>query len=95
MRKHLLVVGFAVLFLGLALPGAGAAERGKVMADSGANFETFTNEDLLEVESMGPRVKLRPGESAELVENWELLGGLPAAANETEAETQIAPRLAK
>ncbi len=36
-------------------------EEGKHYPDHGCNFETFSNEDMLEVESMGPMIKLAPG----------------------------------
>jgi len=41
--------------------------------DGGVNFETFSNEDMLEVETLGPLEELGPGDaSAELVEEWTL-----------------------
>lgn len=46
--------------------------------DRGCNFETFTNEDILEVESLSPLTKLKPGGVLEAVEEWELFTGLPA-----------------
>ena len=45
--------------------------------DMGCNFETFTKEDMLEVECLGPKVRLAPGESTELKETWSLLEGNP------------------
>lgn len=41
--------------------------------DMGCNFETFTNAEMLEVESVGPEVTLAPGESTELRESWNLV----------------------
>ena len=40
--------------------------------DFGCNFETFTNEEMLEVEALGPLVRLDPGEATEHTEYWEL-----------------------
>jgi hypothetical protein len=40
--------------------------------DGGCNYETFTNQDFLEMESLGPVVRLAPGAKTELVERWEL-----------------------
>lgn len=40
--------------------------------DLGVNFETFTNESMLEVETLGPMSWLLPGESVEHAEIWEL-----------------------
>jgi hypothetical protein len=40
--------------------------------DGGCNFETFTNQEFLEMESLGPLVRLAPGAKVEHVEHWEL-----------------------
>jgi len=40
--------------------------------DGGCNFETFTNSDMLEIESLGPLVTLQPGESTFHDETWYL-----------------------
>lgn len=68
-------------------------EEGKTYPDNGCNFETFTNEDMLEVESLGPLVKLAPGKSVELVEHWELIGGIEDFRNEDEIDQKILPRV--
>jgi hypothetical protein len=47
-------------------------EAGKNYPDNGCNFATFTNQEMLEIESLGPLVKLAPGKSVELIERWEL-----------------------
>ena len=41
--------------------------------DFGCNFESFTNQDFLEVESLGPQLTLAPGETTELWETWYLV----------------------
>jgi hypothetical protein len=41
--------------------------------DGGCNFETFSNTKMLEVESLGPLLRLAPGASAEHTERWILL----------------------
>lgn len=40
--------------------------------DGGCNFETFTNTEMLEIESLGPLVTLNPGESTSHEERWHL-----------------------
>ncbi len=45
--------------------------------DRGCNFETFANEDLVEIETLGPLTKLRPGGVLEAVEEWELFTDIP------------------
>lgn len=41
--------------------------------DMGCNFETFTREDMLEVEALAPLATLKSGESTTLDETWYLL----------------------
>jgi hypothetical protein len=41
-------------------------------ADGGCNFETFTDSEMLEIESLGPLVTLQPGESTNHHETWHL-----------------------
>ncbi|HEY5770569.1 MAG TPA: hypothetical protein VIS71_12060 [Terrimicrobium sp.] len=40
--------------------------------DGGCNFETFTNSEMLEIESLGPLVTLPPGATANHHEAWHL-----------------------
>jgi hypothetical protein len=47
-------------------------QPGAAYPDGGCNFETFTNEDMLEMESLGPLVTLAPGQSVEHQERWAL-----------------------
>jgi hypothetical protein len=44
--------------------------------DFGSSFETFTNNDFLELETLGPLKRVLPGKSAELVERWSLHRGI-------------------
>jgi len=44
----------------------------KTYPDFGASFETFTNNEFLEIESLGPLNNIAPGQTAELVEQWGL-----------------------
>jgi hypothetical protein len=52
--------------------------EGTTYPDFGCNFETFTNEEMLEVEALGPLAELAPGHATEHTEQWELFGGVPA-----------------
>jgi hypothetical protein len=61
--------------------------------DNGVNFETFTNEDMLEIESLGPMTTLSPGKTVEHTETWELFGSVGAAKTEAEIEAKVAPML--
>lgn len=49
-----------------------------VHPDRNSALELFANEEILEVETLGPLTKLKPGGTLEVVEEWELFTGLPA-----------------
>lgn len=66
---------------------------GQAYPDGGVNYETFTNEDMLEMESLGPLTKLAPGRSAEHTETWELFGGIGDAKGEAAIEEKVVPKL--
>src|SRR5215472_13200384 len=48
------------------------ADPKRTYPDLGASFETFTNADFLEQETLGPMTKLAPGASLEHTERWTL-----------------------
>jgi hypothetical protein len=68
-------------------------QPGQQYPDYGCNFETFTNEDMLEVESLGPMTKLEPGSSVEHREVWELHKDVPNVTDEASVEKSILPRM--
>jgi hypothetical protein len=47
-------------------------DPGKTYPDFGCSFETFTNNDFLEMETLGPLTKVLPGHTVEQVERWGL-----------------------
>lgn len=47
-------------------------EEGATYPDFGCNFETFSNEQMLEIESLSPLANLGPGESVGHEEKWNL-----------------------
>jgi hypothetical protein len=59
--------------------------EGGVYPDGGVNFETFTNEDMLEIETLGPVYRVNRGRVAEHTERWELL----TVKDRNEAETRL------
>lgn len=59
-----------------------------IYPDHGCNFETFTNARMLELESLGPLINLRPKKSVEHVERWELHDGL-VSLDPADPEAQI------
>ena len=62
----------AYLLNGEAFVKRGKADPTKVYPDFGSSFETFTNNEFLEVETLGPIAKLQPGQAVELTETWGL-----------------------
>ena len=67
--------------------------EGAVYPDGGVNFETFSNEDMLEVETLGPLVTLKPGRSIKHVETWQLLKNVPRIRTEADADRWLKKRL--
>ena len=48
------------------------ASSGEAYPDFGCSFETFTNSEFLEIETLGPLTKVPPGKTIEQVEHWSL-----------------------
>jgi len=48
------------------------AQDARKQPDFGCSFETFTNEQFLELETLGPLANVRPGASVEHTEHWSL-----------------------
>ena len=61
--------------------------------DFGCNFETYTNKDMLEVETLGPLTKLEPGASVEHTERWALFKGVPEPRSDDDVEKHVAPKV--
>lgn len=53
--------------------------------DRGANVEAFTNEHMLELETLGPMTVLQPGQSVEHTEIWELVPAVSGMDTEMHA----------
>ena len=56
------------------------ANSGETYPDFGCSFETFTNNEFLELETLGPLTKLPPGKTAEQAEHWSLHRGVKLMA---------------
>ena len=65
--------------------------EGALYPDRGTRYQTFSNEDMLEMETVGELVRLAPYETAELRETWELFTGVAPVANEADADRVILP----
>ncbi|MBL8131411.1 MAG: hypothetical protein JNL42_06105 [Anaerolineae bacterium] len=68
-------------------------KAGATYPDYGSNCEVFTNDVMLEVESLGPLAAVAPGATVEHVEDWLLFGDASAPARDIDVETQIMPRV--
>lgn len=66
-------------------------KKGAAYPDGGVNFETFANERILELESLGPLVTLRPGQIAEHAETWTLHREVKAFRTEADIDKYVAP----
>ena len=65
--------------------------EGATYPDRGTRYQTFSNEDMLEMETVGELVTLAPGQSAELRESWELFTGVEPVTGESDADRVILP----
>jgi hypothetical protein len=63
--------------------------------DWGCSVETFTNEDMLELETVAPLAKLGPGCCVEHTENWFLFKDVPAPSTDEDVDRDILPRVAE
>jgi hypothetical protein len=59
--------------------------------DLGSSVEVFTNDYMLEVESLSPITELAPGASVEHVEDWFLFKGPEAPENDADVEKGVLP----
>lgn len=60
--------------------------------DYGCSFETFTNDELLELETLGPLARVAPGEWIEHEEKWGLYrNAAPAPMTDEALDAAIAP----
>jgi hypothetical protein len=66
----------------------------KTYTDFGCSFETFTNNEFLEIETLGPMTRLQPGQSVEHIERWGLFRNIkPAALSDDQLTRALAPIL--
>lgn len=72
------------------------ADPTKPYPDMGASYETFTNEDFLEIETLGPLETVHPGKTIQHIERWKL--ARPAsigAISDEELDRVVLPLLDK
>jgi len=64
-----------------------------IYPDMGVNFETFTNETMLELESLGPIQSIPPKGQIDHMENWTLIDDVPTPGSESEVIENLEPLL--
>lgn len=74
--KHLFVKTFS--------PGVGAS-----YPDLGASVELYTDANILELETLGPLMRLEPQETAEHVETWQLFDDVPEPTSDDVIEKHL------
>jgi hypothetical protein len=62
----------AYILNGEAFVKRAQADSSKTYPDFGCSFETFTNNEFLEVETVGALAKVQPGQSVQQIEHWAL-----------------------
>ncbi len=67
--------------------------QGATYPDFGCSVETFTNADMLEVETVAPLVKLEPDQMVEHVEHWFLFDGVASPANDADIDKNVLPKV--
>ena len=67
----------------------------KTYPDLGCSFETFTNDQFVEIETLGPITKAFPGQTVEQVEHWALFHDVKIAAITDEDLDRVLVPLAK
>jgi hypothetical protein len=84
----------AYLLNGEAFVKRTSANPASTYTDFGCSFETFTNNEFLEMETLGPMTKVQPGQTVEHVERWGLFKNVkPSALTDDELTRAIAPLL--
>lgn len=70
------------------------ADRSKTYPDFGCSFETFTNAEMLEIETLGPLAKVEAGATVEHTERWSLHKGIRIAEwTDAELDRVVGARL--
>jgi hypothetical protein len=70
-----------------------AYREGAGYPDFGCSVETFTNADMLELETLGPMTTLAPGATVEHVEDWFLFDGVGEPRNDADIDKNILPKI--
>jgi len=61
--------------------------------DMGSVVETFTNNEMIELETLGPLVLLEPDESVQHIENWHLFGDVSTPVSDADVDANVFPKV--
>lgn len=61
--------------------------------DFGSSAETFTNADMIELETLSPLSTIKPGESIQHVERWYLFRDVPPPRNDSDVDGYVLPKV--
>lgn len=67
--------------------------KGAMYPDFGCSVETFTNADMLELETLGPLMRIEPGSKLDHTEYWALFKGVTVGADEASIDAEVLPRV--
>ncbi len=68
-------------------------QQGATYPDLGCTVETFTNDFMLELETLGPLQSIPPGGSIEHVEDWYLFPDVSTPTNDSDVDEHILPHV--
>lgn len=67
--------------------------QGARYPDFGCSVETFTNAEMIELETLGPLTLVNPGAVVEHVEHWFLFREVPVPKNDAEVDKNVLPKV--
>ncbi len=67
--------------------------EGATYPDWGCSLETFTNDEMIELESLGPMMIVQPNEAVEHVEDWYLFDGVAVPRNDADVDREVMPKI--
>jgi hypothetical protein len=68
-------------------------KKDKTYPDGGCNLETFASPDMLDIETLGPLVKLAPGAVIEHRETWDLISGVGSYVHQAEIDKVVVSKI--
>ena len=79
-NSHLLVITFDYM-------------EGAQYPDLGCSVETWTDPDMLELETLGPQVCLQPDATVEHAEHWFLFRDVPVPSDDADVDRHVLPKV--